>query len=197
MKKVIILSISVILISGCGSRKSTVSKSTKVSETSMQQDISVLKNKDSTGSKKTVEQEQKSIKLDVSSWKYTAPAQGLFPCVDSSVLKPFYMLTAAGDSIDVSGLPFGSTLETNSDKSSINQSLSKTVDEQAKIIEALQLELSHKEEQKSVEVEKLKEVEKQTLQWYLVCAALILGHFMPSIYKWAFRVVKKIINPTI
>lgn len=110
-----------------------------------------------------------------------------------------YIKTPTGDSIDISRLPQGSILESKNESSESEYMYQRAIDEQSKIISDLRKDLeeerSRKIKDKIVEVEKLKEVEKQTVQWYLVGAALILGTFLPSILKGLFNLIKKSIKP--
>lgn len=190
MKKIILI-LTASLFLGCGGRQSAVQKSKKVQETSSEvQGIKKVKT-DSSGTKKVQEQEQTSTKTNTNSWKYTAPAAVDFPCLNGvGMLSPFYIKTPAGDSIDVSRLPAGSSLESLSESSEKATNYQRTVNEQAQIIKDLEAKLNKKEKAKTIEIEKIKEVERQSIQWLLVGGALLLGTFLPSIFKFLWSIIK-------
>lgn len=204
MKKIIYFSLLILLLVGlgCAGRSSAVHKTKKQTETSLQEESKTTQKteqkKDSTGSKKTTAQEQGSTKASSAGWKYTAPATDS-PCLNTEIIKPVFIRTASGDSIDVSLLPRGAVLESQNSSSESNYSNLMTIDEQARMIADLKQDLNaekmRKLKEKIVNVEKLKEVEKQTIQWYLVGAALLLGLFLPNIFKWAATLLKKSIKP--
>ena len=189
------------MILGCAGRQSSTQKTKKTTETSQQEDLKtsekVSTKTDSSGSKKTTEQGQSTSKNNSSGWKYTAPTSN--PCNDTGLIPPVYIKTPTGDSIDISRLPQGSILESKNESSESEYMYQRAIDEQSKIISDLRKDLeeerSRKIKDKIVEVEKLKEVEKQTVQWYLVGAALILGTFLPNILKGLFNLIKKSIKP--
>lgn len=201
MKKIFFYSLIILMILGCAGRQSSTQKTKKTTETSQQEDLKtsekVSTKTDSSGSKKTTEQGQSTSKTNSSGWKYTAPTSN--PCNDTGLIPPVYIKTPSGDSIDISRLPQGSILESKNESSESEYMYLRAIDEQSKIISDLRKDLeeerSRKIKDKIVEVEKLKEVEKQTVQWYLVGAALILGTFLPSILKGLFNLIKKSIKP--
>lgn len=201
MKKIFFYSLIILMILGCAGRQSSTQKTKKTTETSQQEDLKtsekVSTKTDSSGSKKTTEQGQSTSKTNSSGWKYTAPTSN--PCNDTGLILPVYIKTPSGDSIDISRLPQGSILESKNESSESEYMYQRAIDEQSKIINDLRKDLeeerSRKIKDKIVEVEKLKEVEKQTVQWYLVGAALILGTFLPSILKGLFNLIKKSIKP--
>ena len=204
MKRIIYYSVIALLflVLGCAGRQSSAQKSKKVTDTSLQEDQKTaqktVQKKDSMGSKKVTEKDQGSSKSVSKGWKYTAPAT-TSPCFNSGLIKPYFIYTSTGDSIDVSRLPLGSSIESLNDSHESSYSLQRTVEEQSKKISDLKQDLkeerSKKAKDKIVEVEKLKEVERQTIQWYLVGAALVLGTFLPNIFKWAATLIKKSIKP--
>lgn len=201
MKKIFFYSLLIFTISGCAGRQSSTSKTKEIKETASQEDVKVSQktqqNTDSSGSSKTSDQGSGSSKTNTAGWKYTAPAQSN-SCPPETVLTVF-IKTPSGDSIDITKLPQGSVLESLTESSESSYNYIKTIDEQYRIIKDLRQDLeeerSKKAKEKIVEVEKLKEVEKQTIQWYLVGAALILGTFLPSIIKGAFNLLKKHLKP--
>ena len=201
MKKIFFYSLIILMILGCAGRQSSTQKTKKTTETSQQEDLKtsekVSTKTDSSGSKKTTEQGQSTSKTNSSGWKYTAPTSN--PCNDTGLIPPVYIKTPSGDSIDISRLPQGSILESKNESSESNYSNLLTIDEQARMIANLKQDLKaeqlKKAKEKTVQVEKLKEVEKQTIQWYLVGAALLLGVFLPNIFKWAVTLIKKSIKP--
>lgn len=180
------------LLLACAGRQSRSEKTKKETQTSSEISQSQKTKEDSTVSKKSTEQGQSSTKINASSWKYTAPVSSS-PCNDVllSPFKPFYLITAKGDSIDVSKMPLGSSFEAREESTDHQESYLNTIDEQSRKIKDLESQLSSKQKAKTIEVEKLKEIEKQTIQWYLVALALVLGMFIPSTLSWLWKLIKK------
>ena len=189
MKNLILFSLH--LISGCGGRKvdlNTLKKSgsTNTSETKE------TKQKELNDSEKvqSVEQNTKTVLL-TTGWKYSAPP--IFPGVDpcnNGLAKPFWIMTASGDSIDISLLPSGSTLETNQIKEDSESKFKRRLSEKDRKIKELEESLSKKAKIQYVDKEKLKEVERQSIQWILVGFAFAGGIFLPGLFKRIYKIIK-------
>ena len=191
MKNLILILFSLLLISGCGGRKEALntlkkSGSTNTSETKE------TKQKELNDSEKvqSVEQNTKTVLL-TTGWKYSAPPifPGIDPC-NIGLIKPFWIMTATGDSIDVSLLPSGSTLETNQIREDSESKFKSQLSEKERKIKELEESLSKKAKIEYVEKIKLKEVERQSIQWILVGFAFAGGVFIPGLIKWIFKLIK-------
>lgn len=191
MKNIILILISFILLLGCGSRKVSLNSS-KSSGSTNTSESKETKQKELNEAEKieSVEQKTKTVKL-TTGWKYTAPQilQGVNPC-DDSLLKPFWIMTPSGDSIDISRLPSGSVLETNQQNEDSESTFKSELSEKERKIKELEENLSKKAKIEYVEKIKLKDVERQSIQWMLVGLAFAGGIFLPSLFKWLFKLIK-------
>ena len=191
MKNLILILFSLLLISGCGGRKVAL-KALKKSGSTNTSETKETKQKELNDSEKvqSVEQNTKTVLL-TTGWKYSAPPifPGIDPC-NIGLIKPFWIMTATGDSIDVSLLPSGSTLETNQIKEDSESKFKSQLSEKERKIKELEDKLSKKAKVEYVEKIKLKEVERQSIQWILVGFAFAGGVFIPGLIKWIFKLIK-------
>jgi len=196
MKNLILILFSLILFSGCGGRKVALSTSKKSQSTNTSENKET-KQKELNESEKvqSVEQNTKTVVL-TTGWKYSAPPifPGLDPC-NNGLSKPFWIMTASGDSIDVSLLPSGSTLETNQIREDSESKFKSQLSEKERKIKELEERLSKKAKIEYVEKVKLKDVERQSIQWMIVGFAFAGGIFLPGLFKWLYKIIKSKISP--
>ena len=191
MKNLILILFSLLLISGCGGRKESLNSSKKSGSIDTSESKETKQKEDTTSEKvQSVEQNTKTVLL-TTGWKYSAPPifPGIDPC-NNGLSKPFWIMTASGDSIDVSLLPSGSTLETNQIREDSESKFKSQLSEKERKIKELEDKLSKKAKIQYVDKEKLKEVERQSIQWILVGFAFAGGVFIPGLIKWIFKLIK-------
>lgn len=191
MKNLIFI-LSLLLTLGCGSRKANSKKTEKRQETKTEQKQQTAQKTDSTAKKQETKEEQTSTKTQSSSWKYTAPQVQIRDSVRLiDAFKPFW-LKINGDSINLAGLPAGSSLESRSESTETLSWMQHRIDALTKLNKELETKAELKQEAKIIEREKIKEVERQSVQWALVIGALLLGMFLPSIFKavWGFALAQ-------
>lgn len=191
MKNLILILFSLLLISGCGSRKVSLKSSKKSGSTDTSESKETKQKEDTTSEKvQSVEQNTKTVVL-TTGWKYSAPPifPGLDPC-NNGLAKPFWIMTASGDSIDVSLLPSGSTLETNQIREDSESKFKSQLSEKERKINEREDKLSKKAKIEYVEKIKLKDVERQSIQWMIVGLAFAGGIFLPGLFKWIYKLIK-------
>ena len=191
MKNLILILFSLLLISGCGNRKVSLNSSKKSGSIDTSESKETKQKEDTTSEKvQSVEQNTKTVLL-TTGWKYSAPPifPGIDPC-NNGLSKPFWIMTATGDSIDVSLLPSGSTLETNQIKEDSEIKFKSQLSEKERKIKELEDKLSKKAKIQYVDKEKLKEVERQSIQWILVGFAFAGGVFIPGLFKRIYKLIK-------
>lgn len=125
-------------------------------------------------------------------WKYTAPTMS-FPAFNPIWLK------IGSDSVDLSKLPPGSSLESNNEtrsKSTDSLGMLKKKDEE---IKDLKNKLSKKVESKEIFIKEATEVERESFGWAFFAAGALVGLFVPSIikslpklFKWLRKLIFKI-----
>lgn len=179
MKNLIFL-LSLFFLLGCGGRKAK----TEIREKLTGAEISEIKTsktkKDSLSEKNEKTEQEKATKTSISNWKYTAPT---FPCDNQhTFIKPFWLMIN-GDSVNVANMPAGSVLENSKTDSESLEKLSREINQKDRKISELEEELAKKVKIKIEEKEKLKEVEKQSIQWILICLAFLGGLFIKPIIK--------------
>ena len=196
MKNLFLILFSLILFSGCGGRKVALSTSKKSGSTNTSE-IKETKQKELNESEKvqSVEQNTKTVLL-TTGWKYSAPPifPGLDPC-NNGLSKPFWIMSASGDSIDVSLLPSGSTLETNQIREDSESKFKTDLFEKERKIKELEDKLSKKAKTEYGEKIKLKDVERQSIQWTIVGFAFAGGIFLPGLFKGIYKIIKSKISP--
>lgn len=189
--KNIFFSLTILTLSlGCGSRKANSAKTEKRQEVKVEQKQETSTKTDSTSKKQETVKQETSTKTQSSGWKYTAPAVQIrdsVRLVQSYEIKPFW-LKINGDSINVAGLPAGASLESRSESSETVSWMQQRIDQLTHLNKALTTKAEAKQEERVVEKEKIKEVERQSVQWALVVGALLLGLFLPSLLRtvWGF-----------
>ena len=193
MKNLIFI-LCLLLTLGCGSRKANSKKTEKKQQVKVEQTQQTVQKADSTTKKQETKEQETSTKTQSSSWKYTAPAVQIRDSVrliDSYAFKPFW-LKINGDSINVSGMPAGASLESRSESSETLSWMQQRIDQLTKTNKELEAKSETKQEAQIIEREKIKEVERQSVQWALVVGALLLGLFLPSIFKavWGFALAQ-------
>lgn len=139
--------------------------------------------KDSISEKVTKADTEVSKSQERASWKYTAPA------TLSNEIKPFW-LKINGDSIDLSKLPAGSTLETNSETTkSKGQSKTETKENTStKLDKNTDVRTEYKYKIKTIY--KTKIVEKKSTHWQWNILAFVLGFI--SYFLLKFLIIPKI-----
>lgn len=180
MKNLIFL-ISFLLLLGCAGRKSKTQIKEKAIEAQINE-VKTSKTKTDSLSEKTEKTEQeKATKSSTNEWRYTAPAS--FPCDNQKTFtKPFWLMVN-GDSINVANMPAGASLENIKTDTESLERLNKQLTQKDRKISELEEKLSKKAKVTIEEREKIKEVEKQTFQWILVCLAFMGGLFIKPIIK--------------
>jgi hypothetical protein len=180
MKNLIFL-VSFLLLLGCAGRKIK----TQIKEKAIEAQISEVKTSkvktDSLSEKTEKTEQEKSTKTSINEWRYTAPTS--FPCDNQKTFsKPFWLMVN-GDSINVSNMPAGASLESIKTDTESLEKLNKQLSQKDRKISDLEQKLAKKAKVTIEEREKIKEVEKQTFQWILVCLAFLVGLFMKTIIK--------------
>ena len=192
MKKLIFL-LSFIFVLGCAGRKSK----TSIKEKAVKAEINEVKTSkvktDSLSQKEEKTDQSKATKTSINEWRYTAPKT--FPCDNQNTfIKPFWLMIN-GDSINVANMPAGASLENSKIDSESLEKLSKTNKELTRKISDLETKLKKKTKIQIVEKDKIKEVERQSLQWLLVCLAFLIGIFIKPLFKWILGLIKRSIKP--
>lgn len=189
MNKLILSLFLALFILGCAGRKVNKDKRKFEAEKHTQRDTRT----DSSSIKKS--QTDTSIKVNRSiidlsnSWRYVAPT------IPDPLPRSPVWVRIGSDSIDLSSLPTGSSLEsifTNRESKS----------DSAAIINDLKSEINNlkKSDKKSTsesvkETIYRKEIVKQSMQWYLIGAAALAGLFLPGILKYLWKLIKSKIKP--
>ena len=176
----------IFLLLGCGARHSKVEKRSKELAVQTEQITKVQIQKDSTAKKETASEQTTKTSTLAQSWKYTAP---IYITKDSLIYRdrPFW-LKLNGDSINVGSLPSGASLESRSESSESSSWMQTIISELTRKNELLTAENKKKQEIKYIEKEKIKEVERQGVQWILLAVAFVLGLSLPSVLRgaWAY-----------
>ena len=186
MKKIINLILAIVLtltLSNCAGRKSATDKYIADSTFEIKDVERTSLSKDSISEKTAKADTEVSKSEERASWKYTAPAT--LP----NEIKPFW-LKINGDSIDLSKLPAGSSLETNSETTkSKEQSKTETKENTStKIDKTTDVRTEYKYKIKTIY--KTKIVEKKSTQWQWNILAFVLGFI--SYFLLKFLVIPKI-----
>ena len=186
MEKIINLILAIVLtltLSNCAGRKSATDKYISDSTFELKNVERTSLSKDSVSEKTTKADTEVSKSEERASWKYTAPAT--LP----NDIKPFW-LKINGDSIDLSKLPAGSSLETNSETTkSKKQSKTETKENTStKLDKNTDVRTEYKYKIKTVY--KTKIVEKESTQWQWDILVFVLGFI--SYFLLKFLVIPKI-----
>ena len=171
------------MLYNCAGRKSATDKHISDSTFEIKDTEKISISKDSTSKKATKADTEVSKSEERASWKYTAPAT--LP----TDIKPFW-LKINGDSIDLSKLPAGSSLESNSETTkSKEQSKTETKENTStKLDKEIDVKKEHKYKIKTIY--KTKIVVKKSTEWQWIILAFVLG-FM-SYFLLKFFVIPKI-----
>lgn len=171
------------MLYNCASRKSATDKYIADSTFEIKDVERTSLSKDSISEKTAKADTEVSKSEERASWKYTAPAT--LP----NEIKPFW-LKINGDSIDLSKLPAGSSLETNSETTkSKEQSKTETKENTStKIDKTTDVGTEYKYKIKTIY--KTKIVEKKSTQWQWNILAFVLGFI--SYFLLKFLVIPKI-----
>ena len=186
MEKIINLILAIVLtltLSNCAGRKSATDKYISDSTFELKNVERTSLSKDSVSEKTTKADTEVSKSEERASWKYTAPAT--LP----NDIKPFW-LKINGDSIDLSKLPAGSSLETNSEtyKSKEQSKTESKENTSTKLDKNTEVRTEYKYKIKTIY--KTKIVEKKSTQWQWSILAFILGFI--SYFLLKFLVIPKI-----
>lgn len=178
----------IFLLLGCGARHSKVEKRSKGLTAQTEQVTKVQIQKDSAAKKETASEQTTKTSTLAQSWKYTAP---IYTTKDSIIYKskPFW-LKLNGDSINVGSLPYGASLESRSESSESSSWMQTIISELTRKNELLTAENKKKQEIKYIEKEKIKEVERQGVQWILLAVAFVLGLSLPSVLRGGWHLIK-------
>lgn len=188
MKKVIFL-LSFFLLLACAGRKSKSQIKQKAIEAQISEVKTTKAKTDSLSEKDEKTEQEKATKTSINEWRYKAPD---FPCDNHNTsVKPFWLMVN-GDSINVANMPAGSSLENTKTDTETLEKLKKQLSQKDRKISDLEEELDKKVKVKIQEREKIKEVEKQSLQWILVCAAFLVGLFIKPIIKGVINYFKTV-----
>ena len=171
------------MLYNCAGRKSATDKHISDSIFEIKDVESTSLSKDSISEKTAKADTEVSKSEERASWKYTAPAT--LP----TEIKPFW-LKINGDSIDLSKLPAGSSLETKSETyKSKEQSKTETKENTStKIDKTTDVGTEYKYKIKTIY--KTKIVEKKSTQWQWIILAFVLGFI--SYFLLKFLVIPKI-----
>ena len=186
MKKIIKLTAALMLmliLFNCAGRKSATDKYVSDSTFEIEDVERTALSKDSVSEKATKADTEISKSQERASWKYTAPAT--LP----NEIKPFW-LKINGDSIDLSKLPAGSSLETNSETTkSKKQSKTETKENTStKLDKNTDVRTEYKYKIKTIY--KTKIVVKKSTEWQWIILAFVLGFI--SYFLLKFFVIPKI-----
>ena len=186
MKKIINLILAIVItltLSNCAGRKSATDKHISDSTFGIKDVERTSLSKDSISEKTAKADTEVSKSEERASWKYTAPAT--LP----NEIKPFW-LKINGDSIDLSKLPAGSSLETNSETTkSKEQSRTETKENAStKLDKNTDVRTEYKYKIKTIY--KTKIVEKKSTQWQWNILAFVLGFI--SYFLLKFLIIPKI-----
>lgn len=186
MKKIIKLTAALMLmliLFNCAGRKSATDKYVSDSTFEIKDVERTALSKDSVSEKATKADTEISKSQERASWKYTAPAT--LP----NEIKPFW-LKINGDSIDLSKLPAGSSLETNSETTkSKKQSKTETKENTStKLDKNTDVRTEYKYKIKTIY--KTKIVVKKSTEWQWIILAFVLGFI--SYFLLKFFVIPKI-----
>lgn len=186
MRKIIKLIAAVILmltLFNCAGRKSATDKYVSYSTFEIKDVERTSLSKDSTTEKATKADTEVSKSEERASWKYTSPAT--LP----TEIKPFW-LKINGDSVDLSKLPAGSSLETNSETTkSKGQSKTETKENTSTKLDK-EIDVKKEYKYKIKTIYKTKIVVKKSTEWQWIILAFVLG-FM-SYFLLKFLVIPKI-----
>ena len=171
------------MLYNCAGRKSATDKHISDSTFEIKDVERTSLSKDSISEKTAKADTEVSKSEERASWKYTAPAT--LP----TEIKPFW-LKINGDSIDLSKLPAGSSLETKSETyKSKEQSKTETKENTStKIDKTTDVGTEYKYKIKTIY--KTKIVEKKSTQWQWIILAFVLGFI--SYFLLKFLVIPKI-----
>ena len=171
------------MLYNCAGRKSATDKHISDSTFEIKDVERTSLSKDSVSEKGTKADTEVSKSEERASWKYTAPAT--LP----TEIKPFW-LKINGDSIDLSKLPAGSSLETKSETyKSKEQSKTETKENTStKIDKTTDIRTEYKYKIKTIY--KTKIVEKKSTQWQWNILAFVLGFI--SYFLLKFLIIPKI-----
>lgn len=180
MKNLILL-ISLLFLFGCAGRKAKSQVREKTEKAEMNEAKTTKAKTDSLSEKSEKTEQEKATKTSTNEWRYTAP--DTFPCDNQKTfIKPFWLMVN-GDSINVANMPAGASLENiKTDTESIER-LNRQISQKDRKISELEEKLAKKVKVTIEEREKIKEVEKQTFQWILVCLAFLVGIFIKPTIK--------------
>ena len=186
MKKILKIAAALILmliLFNCAGRKSATDKYITDSTFEIKDVERTSLSKDSISEKVTKADTEVSKSQERASWKYTAPAT--LP----TDIKSFW-LKINGDSIDLSKLPAGSTLETNSETTkSKGQSKTETKENTStKLSKNTDVRTEYKYKIKTIY--KTKIVVKKSTEWQWIILAFVLGFI--SYFLLKFFVIPKI-----
>lgn len=188
MNKLILICILALLTLGCAGRKVKKSKELYEAKKTAQRDVTI----DKTSNVKTETDEAVNVSRSseniTTSWRYVAPTM---PTLNP---KPIW-LRIGNDSINLSALPEGSSIESLS-------GVFKSKTDSGSIIKRLTEELNNlKKSDKSTSSEFVqasivrKEIVKESITWYLIGAALLVGLFLPKIITLIWKFIKSKIYP--
>lgn len=180
MKNLILL-ISLLLLFGCAGRKSKSQVREKTEKAEINEAKSTKAKTDSLSEKSEKTEQEKTTKTSSSEWRYTAPSA--FPCDNQKTfVRPFWLMVN-GDSINVANMPAGASLENIKTDTESVERLSRLLSQKDRKISKLEEELAKKIKVRIEEREKIKEVERQSLQWILICLAFLVGIFIKPTIK--------------
>ncbi len=185
MKTIKFLLIALLFI-GCNVQKKVQKSETTISQN--EEIISTYKKKiDSLSEKLTQVRSEKQKEVTKIEWKYTAPT------IDTLFIKekvPVWLMIA-GDSVNVSSLPSGSSLSYGNSTEKTIEFYEIVIKELTKKLEEAQGKVITNTNIEYVDREVIREVEKSAYNWYLLAVIFALGMFTPEIFKF----VMKKINP--
>ena len=171
------------MLYNCAGRKSATDKHISDSTFEIKDVERTSLSKDSVSEKGTKADTEVSKSEERASWKYTAPAT--LP----TEIKPFW-LKINGDSIDLSKLPAGSSLETNSETTKSKEQSRTETKENASTKLSKNTDVRTEYKYKIKTIYKTKIVEKKSTQWQWNILAFVLGFI--SYFLLKFLIIPKI-----
>ena len=186
MEKIINLILAIVLtltLSNCAGRKSVTDKYIADSTFEIKDVERTSLSKDSISEKTAKADTEVSKSEERASWKYTAPAT--LP----NEIKPFW-LKINGDSINLSNLPAGSSLETNSETTKSKEQSRTETKENASTKLDKNTDVRTEDKYKIKTMYKTKIVVKKSTEWQWIILAFVLGFI--SYFLLKFLVIPKI-----
>lgn len=140
------------------------------------------------------QKEIREIKQETTSnnWEYSAPP--LLPGVKPDtvrVTEPIWM-RVNGEMVNLAQLPPGSTFSSSSQVQKLTEYYRNEVQRMERVIADLKAQKQSEAKIQYIDRDRLVEVERQTVSWMLVCAALVLGIFIPDVFRWGKKLIFKI-----